>query len=455
MKAINTLPAFVLAGTNSGCGKTTTTLALLALLQKRGLTVQAFKSGPDYIDPAFHGKLLGRPSYNIDTQMLSAATCKHLFNKHSAHADVAVVEGVMGLYDGMGPKANGSTAEVAKTLQLPVVLVVNASGMYQSVAALVQGFANYDPDLRIAGVLLNHVGNPMVYSAMQQMIENTTGIPCLGYLPKVKGAELESRHLGLIQAQELDTFQEKIDLLTNVFSTSIDIDKLLEVTLPTHQLPAPTFKTDAWHCQLNGLHLAIAHDKAFSFYYHDNLELLQKMGATLHYFSPLTDTQLPEACNAVYFGGGYPEVFAETLSANTSMLKSIKKAAETNMPIYAECGGLMYLCDSLTNLEAKSYNMAGVFSAKANMTKALKRFGYCSVKYAGVQSMAHEFHRSELTENEHANYTHQYQVQKPIGDKTWTCGLRHKNVLAAYAHIHFYSSANFFQKIIELWTQHT
>ncbi len=448
------IPAFILAGTNSGCGKTTTTLALLALLKQQRHTVQSFKTGPDYIDPAFHSQVLKRPSYNLDTQMLSSDACKYLFHKHSQKADIAVVEGVMGLYDGMGSEAKGSTAELAKTLKLPVILVASAKGMYQSVAALIKGFVEYDRELNISGVILNHVGSEAVYNAIKGFVEENTGIPCIGYLPHVADAELESRHLGLIQAEEVEELNRKVEQLRDAFANTIDIPRLLELA-KTANVPSPkNFAPANWQCNLTGFKLAIARDVAFSFYYHDNLELLQESGAELLFFSPLKDKKLPEECHAVYFGGGYPEVFADQLSQNENMLTDIQQATERGMPMFAECGGLMYLCSAIEDIQGRKYTMSNIFNAEVKMSKRLKRFGYCEVNLEGEKSSAHEFHRSDVEHAEEPNYELAFSVEKPNKSRKWQCGLRYKNVLAGYPHIHFYSSASFYQKIIELWTQH-
>jgi len=446
----------VIAGTNSGCGKTTVTIGLMSLLAERGHKIAPFKTGPDFIDPAFHSRVTGTPSYNLDTFLMKPEVIKHLYAKHTENKDFAVVEGVMGLYDGMGDEATGSAAELSKLLDLPVLLVVSCKSMYQSVAAIVSGFKHFDPQVNVAGVILNHVPNADSYAFLKKYIETHTGVPCVGYMPTNKDISLESRHLGLVQAGEVTGLDEKIEKLTAILRETIDV-QLLEQIATQAKLQAVNLElAEPWKRDLSQLRLAVARDHAFQFYYHDNLELLEENGAELVCFSPLNDAHLPPNIDAIYIGGGYPEVFAKELSENENMLKEIKLAAVWGLPIFAECGGLMYLTEGIEDMEGHFNPMVGVFNCKVQMTDRLQRFGYCNVSYNESVTRAHEFHRSRIIPAaEEPNYTMSYQLSKPEKDKTWTCGLKYKNVLGGYAHFHFWSEPLFYHQIIDLWMQKT
>ena len=446
----------VIAGTNSGCGKTTVTIGLMSLLAERGHKIAPFKTGPDFIDPAFHSRVTGTPSYNLDTFLMRPEVINHLYAKHTEKKDFAVVEGVMGLYDGMGDEATGSAAELSKLLALPVLLVVNCKSMYQSVAAIVSGFKHFDPQVNVAGVILNHVPNVDSYAFLKKYIETHTGVPCVGYLPTNKDISLESRHLGLVQAEEVTGLDEKIEKLTAILRETIDVELLEEIATQAKTQTVSLQVAEPWKRDLSSLRIAVARDKAFQFYYHDNLELLEENGAKLVYFSPLNDACLPPDIDAIYIGGGYPEVFARELSENKSMLQELKTAAVRGLPIFAECGGLMYLTKGIEDTEGHFYPMVGVFNCKVQMTGRLQRFGYCNVSYNECVTRAHEFHRSRIVPAaEEPNYIMSYQLTKPEKNKSWTCGLKYKNVLGGYAHFHFWSEPLFYHQIIDLWMQKT
>lgn len=446
----------VIAGTNSGCGKTTVTIGLVSLLAERGHKIAPFKTGPDFIDPAFHRKVTGTPSYNLDTFLMRSEVINHLYANHTKNKDFAVVEGVMGLYDGMGDEATGSAAELSKLLDLPVLLVVSCKSMYQSVAAIVSGFKHFDPQVNVAGVILNHVPNADSYAFLKKYIETHTGVPCVGYLPTNKDISLESRHLGLVQAGEVAGLDEKIEKLTALLRETIDVE-LLEKIATQAKIQAVSLQVaEPWKRDLSSLRIAVARDKAFQFYYENNLELLEENGAELLYFSPLNDAHLPLNIDAIYIGGGYPEVFAKELSENKSMLQEMKTAAVWGLPIFAECGGLMYLTEGIEDAEGDFNPMVGVFNCKVQMTGRLQRFGYCNVSYNESMTRAHEFHRSRIIPAaEEPNYTMSYQLSKPEKNKNWTCGLKYKNVLGGYAHFHFWSEPLFYHQIIDLWMQKT
>jgi len=446
------MKAFILAGTNSGCGKTTVTMGIMALLSKQGYAVAPFKTGPDFIDPMFHEMVTGEPSYNLDSFLLKEDTLKQLFAKHTQNKTVAIVEGVMGMYDGLGNDGLGSTAQLAEMLQLPVVLVVNCKALYQSAAAIVKGFATFSPNVKVVGAILNHVQSEEQYAFLKSYIETQTGVPCFGYLPTNKEIVLESRHLGLLQAEEVDNLQLKIDLLIEVFEKTLDVEALLNCCEWNADFTVQQEKEKM--VDLTGIHLAVAYDRAFRFYYRDNLELLEECGASLHFFSPLNDEALPQEANAVYIGGGYPEVFANQLTGNAKMRLDIRRKAEKGMPVYAECGGLMYLTESITSNEGE-FAMVGIFSCRSRMTERLQRFGYAEVKYNGVVTRCHEFHRSMLEKGDAGNFDYHFQLSKPLKEKSWECGLSRLNVLAGYAHLHFYSDIDFFKQIASLWKRAT
>jgi cobyrinic acid a,c-diamide synthase len=442
---------FIIAGTNSGSGKTTVTIGLMRLLCRQGYRVAPFKTGPDYIDPAFHSVATATASHNLDTYLLGEETVRYLFAKYSQNSDVAVVEGVMGMFDGIGEEGGGSTAELARTLGLPVILVVSCKALYQSVAAIVNGFVHFDKRVRVAGVILNHVYSDEQFAFLQHYIEQQCGVACLGYLPPDDGIGLESRHLGLIQAGEVDALIEKTDRIADLMSQHIDMARLLEVTRTKPQ-QLSTRKPEGFDISLQGLKLGVVRDKAFSFYYRANLDLLEENGAELHYFSPLADVELPKEINALYLGGGYPEVFARELSENHTMLESVRSAAENGMPVYGECGGLMYLTEGISPTEGEFYPMCGLFGCRTEMTARLQHFGYCRVEWKGVLTLAHEFHHSQLiSTSETPNYRFNFNIEKPENHLLWQGGLCYKNVLAGYPHIHFYSDAAFFRKLAEWW----
>lgn len=449
------MKGFVLAGTNSGSGKTTITMGLLKLLKQANLSIAAFKAGPDYIDPMFHAHVIGEYSYNLDSQMINHEVVKHLFAKHSKNKDIAVVEGVMGLFDGVGEDSAGSTAEIAQILDLPVILCVSCKSMYQSVAAIVLGFINYNPKIRIAGLILNHVSSDDQYQFLKQLIELQCGVTCFGYLPPSKDIALESRHLGLVQAVEDTGLDAKIQKIADLLSKSLDLNLLLD-SVACNQCFENQAIADRFRFSLLGIKIAVAYDDAFRFYYRDNLELLTECGAILHYFSPLKDKSLPANCDAVYLGGGYPEVFAEVLSQNTEMLSSIFSYAQSGGSIYAECGGLMYLTKYIEGFNASKNNMVGFFDAYSVLTDRLQNFGYCKLRYNAQTTIAHEFHRSKVVAiNQNNDFTYDYEVGKLHKSMQWRCGLKKNNVLAAYPHVHFYSNPHFFKQIIDLWTVKT
>lgn len=450
---------FVLAATHSGAGKTTITAGILGAFKKRGHMVQAFKTGPDYIDPAFHSFITQKPAYNLDSFLLDDHTLRHLFAKHAQSADVAVVEGVMGLFDGMGgTEDKGSTAYLAKCLNLPVILVIDGSGQARSAAALVKGFATFDSEVKLAGVIVNKVSTKNHYDIIKQAVETTTGIPCVGYVTKNQNVQLTSRHLGLVPAGEVENLNQKLDEVVTMIESSIDLDAILAMSRCSKPLPT-SHSLDAQRGKYKGLSVAVAKDQSFSFYYEDNLQLMTDLGLKLIYFSPMADASIPEA-DFLYIGGGFPEVFGKALSENTQMKASIKAFADANKPIYAECGGLMYLCQAIVDLEGQRHEMLGLIQGEAVMTGKLKHFGYNfinvsrAISEASIRMKGHEFHRSEIRFEEASQRGEMgYTLHKERNGEAlepWTCGYRYKNAFGAYAHIHFYTEPAWLLHWLEL-----
>jgi cobyrinic acid a,c-diamide synthase len=445
-RAIRTRPdstkGFVIAGPASGVGKTTVTLSLMAALRKRGLTVQPFKCGPDFIDGGHHARVCGRASRNLDGWMLSAEANRQIFYRNAADADVCVVEGVMGLFDGVDGKSEaGSTAEIAKWLQLPVILVVDASSMARSAAALVHGYESFDPALKVAGVIFNNAGGAAHYRMLSDAVTASANAVPLGYLPRDERIRIPERYLGLVTAGENLLPDSMLSLLGEVAESHIDLDQLLECAA---SIPAASDGCNERSQDLS--RLGVARDKAFCFYYEDNLDALREAGAEIVEFSALEDSSLPNALDALYFGGGYPELFAKQLSENRPMLASIKRAAEEGLPIYAECGGLMYLAREIVTQESASFPMAGVLPITAQMTDRLVNFGYTEVSFtsdcligpAGAKARGHSFHCSRIADVGPVEYA--YQARNSMTGREEPDGLRVKNVLASYIHLHFLSN---------------
>ncbi|PKL15116.1 MAG: cobyrinate a,c-diamide synthase [Spirochaetae bacterium HGW-Spirochaetae-5] len=440
----------IIAGINSGAGKTTVSAALMKVFTDRGLKVAPFKTGPDYIDPKFHEFITGADSHNLDSWMLDEDTVRHIFYKNSGTADIAVIEGVMGLFDGCGSGDSGSTAHISRITGSPVILVADAKGMSRSIAAAINGYCKFDPSINIKGVILNRVSGERHYSLLKKIIDENCDVKCFGYLPADEGIILESRHLGLIPAEELLGLDDKIRRMAELAESTIDIGGILEAAVDdysshvVHELPEDIKGSGS------GLKIAVAMDRAFSFYYRENLLLIKESGIELVYFSPMEDKTLPDGIDGVYLGGGYPEVFAKELSANTAMLDNMRTKCTNGMPVYAECGGLIYLTSGITGHDGVFYPMADFFKCRSVMTKRLQRFGYVNIQFDGIEVKGHEFHHSIIVEcDEHSVF--KYIVTKESTGDSWNCGLKKQNVLAGYPHIHFYSNFDFFRKLVEMF----
>ncbi len=431
--------SIAIAGERSGVGKTTVTLAILAALKRRKQTVQSFKVGPDYIDPMFHTYVTGRACRNLDPILTSDAYVQQCFDRHRQTADYALIEGVMGLFDGASGLTDvGSTAQVAKLLNVPVVLILNCSSTSRSIAAIAHGYQTFDPQIQLAGLILNQVGSDRHLELLTAAL-SSLHLPILGVLRRRDDLSIPDRHLGLIPAQELTDLNATIDRLAIIGETCFDWERLLPLLSSQPLLTPPTQLSLATPPKIR---LAIAKDAAFNFYYADNLDLLQDLGAELVEWSPLHDSQLPPDVQGLYFGGGFPEVFAETLAANHPAKRSIKAAITTGMPTYAECGGLMYLADRIIDFEDKSYPMVGIFSTTAVMGKKLT-LGYRHLTAlqdslllkTGDRLWGHEFHRSTLTDfpTQPLYDLQGYESNSIFAPEGWSS----YQVQAAYTHLHF------------------
>lgn len=441
--------AFMVAGTHSGCGKTTIALGLMAALRARGLRVQPFKVGPDFIDPGLHTKVTGRESRNLDGWMIDHPDNRRVFQGLLHGADAAVVEGVMGLFDGYdGLSEAGSSAEMAKLLSIPVVLVVDARSMARSAAALIHGFTRFDPDLKFAGVLFNRIGGAGHLAFLEEALSvNLPDVPVLGGLPREESLTIPERHLGLVTADELildEAWQQK---LVRFIEDHVDIDRLLQSGRCDLSVEDPT--RPGLSAQAPSATVAVARDAAFCFYYPDNLDLLRSAGADIRFFSPLAGETFPEDADGLYLGGGYPELFAEAISGNGAFMQSLRRAASAGMPIYAECGGLMTLGRNIITREGCSVEMAGLLPFGTRMLSRRKALGYtevllrepCLLGEPGLILRGHEFHYSEIIE--HSGQTGvplAYEIRKRKHEAVRLEGYMNGSVLASYIHLHWGST---------------
>lgn len=446
----STRRAIVVAGPASGVGKTTIALGLMAACRGRGLAVQAFKCGPDFIDPGHHARVCGRPSRNLDGWMLSREVNRTLFETWAAQADIAIVEGVMGLFDGTRGSDAGSTAAMAKDLGLPVLLVVDASHMAASVAALVRGFETFDRDVQIAGVLLNRVGSARHYELLRDALTEAGCAPAVGYLPADGSIRIPERHLGLHTADEDSWPQATVDHLASQIERCVDLDAVLRIATLDNRAtfvdaPAPIIAPR--ECSGATARIAVARDRAFCFYYQDNLDALHAAGGEIVEFSPLADRVLPDGTDAVYIGGGYPELHARALAANDAMRTTLRDFAARGGPVYAECGGLMYLASRLHGSGGEVMPMMGLLAFETRMTDRLVRFGYVDVRFtancllgpAGTTTRGHSFHYSTI-EPGHAPIACAYHLRSTLSGQQDTEGYTLGHVLASYIHLHFLSN---------------
>ena len=437
-------PRVFIAGTHSGVGKTTITLALLAAFRGRGQEVQPFKVGPDYIDPGHHRLASGRVSRNLDGWMFTPELNQESFRQASKDADLSIIEGMMGLFDSCSPSTEiGSAAQMAKQLKAPVILVIDGSAMARSAAAMVNGYAQFDPKLWVAGVIFNRVKSEGHYQLLKEAVEKETKVKVVGYLHPDSEYTIQDRHLGLKTALE-QGLTDFYDTLGQAASETIDLDSIEHIAQSSSQLSEVQvdFSDYAPLRTEKKIKIGVAYDPAFCFYYPDNLELLQKGGAELVLFSPMSNPSLPDV-HLLFLGGGYPELYAEALERNVQMREMIRSFAERGGPIYAECGGLMYLTQRLQDFEGQEYDMAGVFAAKTVFDPNTMTLGYrevtvtqgCLLGEVGTKVRGHEFHYSSLVPQGELMYVG--SVKDAQGRECGQDGLTYANVLALFTHLHF------------------
>ena len=497
-------PRIMIAAEKSGGGKTLFTCALLSLLKERVQAVRAFKCGPDYIDPMFHRTVLEIPSRNLDSFFADGDTLRYLLGREVLEMEkfpesrIAVLEGVMGFYDGLGGVSERSSAwEVADLTDTPVILLVDMKGRSLSALASINGFLDYKEKSHVTGIVFNRL-SPMLYPGLKDRAERELGIRVFGYVPELKDLTLESRHLGLVMPEEIPGIRKRLDLIKEKVRAGINLDGIIEeagrageieVKLPeavrqfcnvdcgkvlnnsaaqhienianakkiydsgnTHEV-----KSTLSDRSVKKTVVAVAKDKAFCFYYEDNLNLLKKLGAEIQYFSPIHDRNLPEGTCAVYLGGGYPELHAKALSENISMRNAIRQAVMEEVPCIAECGGYLYLKDSIVDPDGVEWPMTGVLPGSSRDTGKLGRFGYITVTSkkegllgpAGTEFRAHEFHHWDSEEN-----GTDFAAKKPVGTRGWDCGYTTESFYAGFPHLYFYSNvkiAENFIKCAETW----
>lgn len=442
------------------------TCGLLALLSEAGREVRSFKCGPDYIDPMFHRKVLGVPSYNLDSFFSDRNTLNFLLGRHgeqSSHRGteflggqnkaqtggkngrkkIGILEGVMGYYDGLGGVTDrASSYEVAKLTKTPVILIVDASGASLSVLAVIKGFLKFRRISRICGILFNRM-SPSMYPSLKKLTEEELGIPVAGYIPRFKDFSWESRHLGLLMPEEIDNFKEQVNRLADRMRPTIDLDAVLRIADGAEPVSWRSFGTPLV-TKKDGTApvIAVAMDQAFCFYYQDNLELLENMGARLVFFSPIRDRGLPAEADGLYLGGGYPELFGRELSENRSMRESIRSALNAGIPCIAECGGFLYLQEQLRDQEGRAWPMAGYLKGTGTYTGKLTRFGYVTMEsrenefFGEKKFPAHEFHYWDSSENGSS-----FLAVKPVSGRSWECGYGNGHFYGGFPHLYFYSSS--------------
>lgn len=444
------MKSIIIAAPHSGSGKTTITLGIMECLRRRGLTVAPFKVGPDFIDPGYHRLVCGHPSINLDGWMCGPAFVRETFGRHTRNADIAVIEGVMGLFDGIGGVSDeGSTAQIARLTGAPVVLVVDAKGLARSAAALVKGFAEFDPEVRLAGVIFNGVGSENHGRVLREAVEGACPeLKVLGCIPRDDRLHIPSRHLGLMTAEENPLPVEFLDHLVDLVRESVDLGMLWAVAIPQGAPEAPAADVKSAGSG-SPARIAVARDAAFCFAYEDNLRLLEEAGAELVPFSPLADAALPADIAGLYLPGGYPEVFADTLAANRALAEAIRGVIEAGMPVYAECGGFIYLTGGVTDSHgdaATLHEFVGIFPVTTRMLPRRKALGYREVELAapalfgpvGTVARGHEFHYSEMGEMP-PEVERAYRVRR-AGVDLGLEGYRYRNCLASYVHLHFGSN---------------
>ena len=451
-------PRFMLAAGASGSGKTMITCGILQALKNRGLKVSSFKCGPDYIDPMFHEKVIHTKSGNLDTFFTGEEMTRYLFCQSAQQSDISVMEGVMGYYDGLGGcSVKASACDLAEVTDTPVILVVNTRGMSLSVLAYIKGFLTYREPSRIKGVILNQF-SAMLYPQMKEQIEAELGIRVYGYVPRMEDCSLESRHLGLVLPQEVEQLGEKLQRIAEVLEDTLDLDAMLELghsggspgemSHAQAEIERLTEQMKAEQAGKQPLRIAVSRDEAFCFIYEANMDLLRKFGAEVIPFSPIHDSQIPDA-DGVLFYGGYPELFAKQLSENTFMRSDVKRKLAEGMPCMAECGGFMYLHQSMEDMDGTAWPEAGVIEGKAYKTSKLGRFGYIELHPVEEPEAArvlrgHEFHYFDST-----SCGESYVAKKPLRKRSWRCIHETETLMAGFPHLYYYSCPEFLMKFLQ------
>lgn len=445
------IPRIVIGGTGSGVGKTTIALALTQILRKKGLKVATFKCGPDYLDPTYHSRASQKICHNLDGWLMGKESVLNTFYQACHNVDIAIIEGMMGLFDGHSPNSEiGSTAEIAKWLASPVLVVLDTRGMARTVSAILKGLKIFDPDLNLAGAFANFTGSP---SHIQLLKDASTEVPILGGLCKHSEQTFPERHLGLYSASEENVSEEKFNFWGEEGEKSLEVNSILEIanSAPEISIPVSNINTTLKRCKIG-----IAMDSAFHFYYEENLMRLRQAGAELVFFSPLSDSRLTDV-DGLYFGGGYPEVFAPTLSKNKSLLNYIRDLSYKNIPIYAECGGLMYLSKGIKLVEGEFFPMLGLISATSIMEKKLKALGYVEVTTkketifgeVGLRFRGHQFRYSDLELDESNPIELVYNLRKRKSDQVSEEGYSKNSVLASYIHAHWASNPSLAEGFVQ------
>ncbi|TGJ98427.1 cobyrinate a,c-diamide synthase [Leptospira langatensis] len=437
------IPRILISGTGSGTGKTTLVVGLTKAFQARGIKVSAFKCGPDYLDPTYHSHTTGKSCQNLDGWLMGKESVLSSFIEASRDSDLTIIEGVMGLFDGHSPHSDiGSTAEIAKWLQAPVIALIDASGMARTFAAISSGLLNYDPEVPIQGFIANFVGSEGHTSVLKSAMEP---FPLLGGIPKFPEQSFPERHLGLHSATAKILSNESLSFWKNICESYLDLDEILSIA---RKAPILSFQKEEGRVTKQSVcRIGVAKDNAFHFYYEENLRRLQESGAELVYFSPINDKFLPEV-DGLYLGGGYPELHAPALSQNTNLLKDIRDLAGSGAPIYAECGGLMYLSEEIQDLQGVSHPMLGLIPGKTIMGPKLKALGYVEVHTekgtilgeAGTRFRGHQFRYSDLVLEEEREELYSYKIRKRKSDLSTPEGYTNGNILGSYVHAHWASN---------------
>jgi cobyrinic acid a,c-diamide synthase len=457
--------AIIISGTHSGVGKTTITVGLIEALRRGGHVVQPFKVGPDYIDPTWHTKAAGRPCRNLDTWMMSPEQVQTLFTRACQGADFAVIEGVMGLYDGLGYEGDaGSTAQIAKLLSCPVILVMDAAKLARSAAALAMGYQKFDPAVPLAGIILNRVGSDRHGAGVAKAIKATTGVEVFGWLPRDDRLQIVERHLGLVPTTETGRWSEFCLAAGEMLEKHVDLGAFQRRAGGVSSLlatPVAISQQGADAPRSPGPTIAVARDEAFHFTYEENLELLRQAGAEIAFFSPLRDRELPSETAGIILSGGFPEMFAGRLAANTAMLQAIRQAHEEDLPIYAECGGLMYLTEAIVDLDGRRHAMAGLLPGTSVMTgklslgyRRVQPAGNCWLLEKGEAVHGHEFHYSSW-EGRPVGLPPAYFLRPALGSEEPRAeGARLGNLLASYVHLHFWGKPELAQRFVNVCRNH-